>query len=105
VDPPSSEEQQCGLRHAGPFWPQGLPHLPGSDDFGTAAGFGVNDARARPIIDAYLDAGHNFIDTAGNSHAGQSEEIVGRAVRGKRDAVVIATKPHRRAAPAEPDRL
>jgi aryl-alcohol dehydrogenase-like predicted oxidoreductase len=76
----------------------------GAMNFGTAAGFGVNDARARPIIDAYLDAGHNFIDTAGNYHAGQSEEIVGRAVRGKRDAVVIATKGFMPTGPGPNDR-
>jgi aryl-alcohol dehydrogenase-like predicted oxidoreductase len=76
----------------------------GAMNFGTAAGFGVNDGRARPIIDAYLDAGHNFIDTAGNYHAGQSEEIVGRAVRGKRDAVVIATKGFMPTGPGPNDR-
>ncbi len=64
----------------------------GAMNFGTAGGFGVDDAQASAIIEAYLDAGHNFIDTAGNYNDGQSEEIVGRALRGRRDAVVIATK-------------
>ena len=64
----------------------------GAMNFGTAGGFGIDDAQARPIIDAYLDSWHNFIDTAGNYNDGQSEEIVGRAVRSRRDAVVIATK-------------
>lgn len=64
----------------------------GTVNFGTAWGLGVEEGEARPVIDAFLDAGHNFIDTAANYAAGQSEEIVGRAVRGKRDSVVIATK-------------
>jgi aryl-alcohol dehydrogenase-like predicted oxidoreductase len=64
----------------------------GTANFGTAWGLGVDEAGARPIIAAFLDAGHNFIDTADNYNDGQSEEIVGRAVRGRRDAVVIATK-------------
>lgn len=62
----------------------------GAMNFGPAWGFGVDDAKARPIIDAFLDAGYNLIDTAGNYNDGQSEEIVGRAMRGKRESVVIA---------------
>ena len=46
------------------------------------------------IIHAALDAGINFIDTADVYSAGESEEIVGKAVRGRRDDVVIATKCH-----------
>jgi len=44
------------------------------------------------IIHAALDAGINFIDTADVYSAGVSEEIVGRALRGRRDDVVLATK-------------
>jgi len=44
------------------------------------------------IIDAALDAGINFIDTADVYSRGESEEIVGRAIKGKRDQVVLATK-------------
>src|SRR4051812_12381212 len=47
------------------------------------------------IIDAALDAGINFIDTADVYSRGESEEIVGKALQGgKRDNVVIATKVH-----------
>jgi len=55
------------------------------------------------IIDRALDAGINLVDTAdvyGHDPAdfqvgrGRSEEIVGRALRGKRDKVVLATKAH-----------
>jgi len=44
------------------------------------------------IIHAALDAGINFIDTADVYSAGESEEIVGKAVKGRRDDVVLATK-------------
>jgi len=44
------------------------------------------------VIDAALDAGINFIDTADVYSHGESEEIVGRALKGKRDQVVLATK-------------
>ncbi len=46
------------------------------------------------IIHAALDGGVNFIDTADVYSAGESEEIVGRALKGKRDEVVLATKVH-----------
>ena len=46
------------------------------------------------IIHAALDAGINFIDTADVYSAGESEEIVGQAIQGRRDEVVLATKFH-----------
>ena len=46
------------------------------------------------IIHAALDAGINFIDTADVYSAGESEEIVGKALAGRRDDVVLATKVH-----------
>src|SRR2546421_2546058 len=46
------------------------------------------------IIHRALDAGLNFIDTADVYSAGESEEIVGKALRGRRDNVVLATKVH-----------
>src|SRR5438045_4801738 len=44
------------------------------------------------IIHAALDAGINFIDTADVYSGGESEEIVGKALKGRRDSVVLATK-------------
>ena len=44
------------------------------------------------IIHRALDAGINFIDTADVYSAGVSEEIVGKALKGRRDDVVLATK-------------
>ena len=46
------------------------------------------------IIHAALDSGINFVDTADMYSAGESEEIVGKALRGRRDDVVLATKVH-----------
>ncbi|MEA2426325.1 MAG: hypothetical protein QOH13_2735, partial [Thermoleophilaceae bacterium] len=46
------------------------------------------------IIHAALDAGINFIDTADVYSRGESEEIVGKALKGRRDNVVLATKIH-----------
>lgn len=46
------------------------------------------------VIHAALDAGINFIDTADVYSGGESEEIVGKALRGRRDDVVLATKFH-----------
>src|SRR4051794_22063234 len=44
------------------------------------------------IIHAALDAGINFIDTADVYGDGESEEIVGKALTGRRDDIVLATK-------------
>jgi|SRR5581483_5198151 len=44
------------------------------------------------IIHHALDHGINFIDTADVYSAGESEEIVGKALKGRRDSVVLATK-------------
>ena len=46
------------------------------------------------IIHCALDAGINFVDTADVYSAGESEEIVGTALKGRRDDVVLATKLH-----------
>ncbi|HEX7658584.1 MAG TPA: aldo/keto reductase [Marmoricola sp.] len=44
------------------------------------------------IIHRALDAGINFIDTADAYSRGESEEIVGKAIAGRRDGLVLATK-------------
>ncbi len=44
------------------------------------------------IVHRALDAGINFIDTADMYSAGESEEVVGKAIKGRRDDVVLATK-------------
>ncbi|MEU5808919.1 aldo/keto reductase [Streptomyces sp. NPDC047718] len=67
-------------------------HCLGTMMFG-AVGNPDHDACVR-IIHAALDRGINFIDTADMYSAGESEEIVGKALRGRRDDVVLATKVH-----------
>jgi aryl-alcohol dehydrogenase-like predicted oxidoreductase len=51
------------------------------------------------VIHEALDGGINFIDTADVYSAGESEEIVGKALKGRRDEVVLATKVHGRMGP------
>jgi len=46
------------------------------------------------IIEAALDAGINFVDTADMYSTGESEVIVGKALQGRRDEVILATKGH-----------
>jgi aryl-alcohol dehydrogenase-like predicted oxidoreductase len=46
------------------------------------------------IIHKALDAGINFIDTADMYSRGESEEIVGKALKGRRDDIVLASKVH-----------
>jgi len=43
------------------------------------------------IVHRALDSGINFIDTADRYSQGESEEIVGKALKGRRDNVVLAT--------------
>jgi aryl-alcohol dehydrogenase-like predicted oxidoreductase len=50
--------------------------------------------KSAAIIHRALDAGINFIDTADVYSRGESEEIVGKALKGRRDNVVLATKVH-----------
>ena len=49
-------------------------------------------AGATRQIDLCLDRGVNLIDTANVYSAGESEEILGKALKGRRDRVLIATK-------------
>jgi aryl-alcohol dehydrogenase-like predicted oxidoreductase len=47
---------------------------------------------ATAIVDAALEAGINLIDTADRYSDGESEEMVGKAIAGRRDDIVLATK-------------
>lgn len=64
----------------------------GTGNFGTRWGHGTEPDEARRIFDAYADAGGNFIDTANGYQFGQSEEILGDLLAGRRDEFVLATK-------------
>jgi aryl-alcohol dehydrogenase-like predicted oxidoreductase len=54
----------------------------------------TNEDECVRMVHQALDAGINFVDTADVYSAGASEEIVGKALRGRRDEVVLATKVH-----------
>ncbi|MFI6521287.1 aldo/keto reductase [Spirillospora sp. NPDC050679] len=62
-----------------------------SEVFLGAMRFGEED-QARAIVDVYDEAGGNVIDTADMYGAGRSEELVGAALKGRRDRFVLATK-------------
>lgn len=64
----------------------------GAANFGTRWGHGTEPDEARRIVDAYADAGGNFIDTANGYQSGQSEEILGELLAGRRNDFVLATK-------------
>ena len=53
---------------------------------------GTDEAASVRAIEASIDAGISLIDTAPAYGLGRSEELVGQAIAGKRDKVVIATK-------------
>ncbi len=50
------------------------------------------ELESNAILDRYLDAGGNFIDTANVYNRGTSEEILGRALGARRENIVLATK-------------
>lgn len=54
--------------------------------------WGCDEPTSGRIVSRFLDAGGNFIDTADIYSNGVSEEITGRAIRGKRQKIVLATK-------------
>jgi aryl-alcohol dehydrogenase-like predicted oxidoreductase len=63
----------------------------------------VDESTSIKIIQRALDLGINFIDTADVYVYGRSEEIVGNAIRGCRDDVVLATKVYNRMGPGPND--
>jgi aryl-alcohol dehydrogenase-like predicted oxidoreductase len=52
----------------------------------------IPEKPSRALLDRYLDAGGNFVDTADVYGGGASEEILGRALGARRDQIVLATK-------------
>jgi len=63
----------------------------GSNEFFKAWG-GADVAEATRLVDICLDAGVNLFDTADIYSDGMSEEILGKAIAGKRNRVLISTK-------------
>lgn len=61
--------------------------------FGTMTfGSQTDEAAARRMIDRCLDAGVSFFDTANVYNTGRAEIILGKALTGRRDRVILATK-------------
>jgi aryl-alcohol dehydrogenase-like predicted oxidoreductase len=60
--------------------------------FGETWGFGADERTSHAVLDAFSEAGGNFIDTANKYHGGQTEEFVGTWLAGRRDRMVVATK-------------
>ena len=71
----------------------------GSSTYGSQVG----EVEAINIIESALAAGVNFFDTADAYTEGRSEEIVGKALKGKRQSVVLATKVGHRTGPGVND--
>ncbi|MBK1624184.1 aldo/keto reductase [Afifella marina] len=77
----------------------------GTMTFGTEWGWGADRETAHSLLEAYLEAGGNFFDTADLYTGGTSEEWLGAfiAERGLRDRAVIATKFSYNAEPGNPN--
>jgi len=77
----------------------------GTMTFGTEWGWGADKDTARQLVDAYVEAGGNFFDTADLYTNGTSEAWLGEfiAERGLRDRAVIATKFSYNAQPGNPN--
>jgi len=52
----------------------------------------LDEAESARVLDAAVEAGINFLDTADAYGRGHNEEVVGRLIKGRRDDLVIATK-------------
>jgi aryl-alcohol dehydrogenase-like predicted oxidoreductase len=64
----------------------------GTMSFGQQWGFGADVATSHKVLDAYVEQGGNFLDTANKYHNGETENILGTWLEGKRDRMVVATK-------------
>lgn len=64
----------------------------GTANFGSAWGHGTDPDEARRIVDAYADAGGNFLDSSNGYQDGQSEAFLGELLTGRREAFVLSTK-------------
>jgi len=70
-------------------WAIGGPYFGGDQPYGWGE---VDDDESVRTIHKGLDLGVNFFDTASSYGAGHSERVLGRALKGRRDEVVIASK-------------
>ena len=64
----------------------------GAMTFGEEWGWGSSKEESREVLNRYVEAGGNFVDTASNYTMGTSEKYLGEFIAGDRDRFVIATK-------------
>jgi aryl-alcohol dehydrogenase-like predicted oxidoreductase len=64
----------------------------GTMTFGEEWGFGVGADECKRLLDLYVEAGGNFIDTANKYTEGSSERIIGDLIASERERFVVATK-------------
>ncbi|WP_431233917.1 aldo/keto reductase [Mycolicibacterium psychrotolerans] len=64
----------------------------GTGNFGTGWGYGADPDTAAAIFDRFADAGGTFIDTAASYQAGESEQMLGTLLAGRRNEFTLATK-------------
>jgi aryl-alcohol dehydrogenase-like predicted oxidoreductase len=64
----------------------------GAMTFGEQGGVGAPIEECRRILDAYAQAGGNTVDTAINYRDGQSEQILGELLAGRRESFVLSSK-------------
>ncbi|SFN92962.1 Predicted oxidoreductase [Pseudomonas sp. NFACC24-1] len=64
----------------------------GTGNFGTGWGYGADPDVSTAIFNAYAEAGGNFIDGADIYQFGESEELLGTLLKGRRERFVLATK-------------
>ena len=64
----------------------------GGNEFFEAWGATADEAQARRIVDICMEAGVNLFDTADVYSNGHSEEVLGKALAGRRDKALISTK-------------
>ena len=55
-------------------------------------GHGTDESEARAMVDLSFKAGINFFDTANGYQTGESEIMLGKALKGRRRDAIIATK-------------
>ncbi|WP_438350826.1 aldo/keto reductase [Paenibacillus sp. FA6] len=62
---------------------------------------GTDESSAIPLVHEALEMGVNFLDTSDLYDGGRNEEIVGKAIQGRRDEVIVATKVGNRRVPGQ----
>ena len=88
----SKEEDIMKYRLLGPSGLRVSEICLGTMSFGEQWGFGADEPTSHAVLDAYSEAGGNFLDTANKYHGGETEQIVGKWLPARRDKMVVATK-------------